>query len=75
MHGNVSEWVLDCVDTGYVGVPNDGAAATGGNCAQNRVIRGGFFGYEPKDVRSARRGGGPQPQRYNGVGFRVARAL
>lgn len=75
VHGNVSEWVLDCVDTGYVGVPNNGAAATAGDCAQNRVRRGGFFGHEPKDVRSAWRGGGPQGQRYTGVGFRVVRAL
>lgn len=75
VHGNASEWVLDCVDTGYVGVPNNGAPATGGNCAQNRVVRGGYFGHEPKDVRSAWRGGGPQNQRYTGVGFRVVRAL
>lgn len=75
VHGNVSEWVLDCVDTGYVGVPNDGGAATDGACAQNRVVRGGSFGGEPKDVRSAFRSGGPQTTRYTGVGFRVVRAL
>lgn len=75
VHGNVSEWVLDCLDTGYVGVPNDGAAATGGDCAQQRLRRGGNFASEPSQVRSATRAVGPQNQRYTGVGFRVARAL
>ena len=75
VHGNAAEWVLDCLDTGYVGVPNDGSAATGGNCAQQRIVRGGTFAGEPGDVRSARRASGPQTSRYTGVGFRVTRAL
>lgn len=75
VHGNVSEWVLDCVDTGYVGVPNDGAAATSGDCASSRVTRGGSFLNEPAAVRSAFRSRGPQNARGNGLGFRVARAL
>ena len=75
VHGNVQEWVLDCLDTGYVGVPNDGSAATGGNCADQRVVRGGNFTHEPGEVRSAARAVAQQPSRHASVGFRVARAL
>jgi formylglycine-generating enzyme required for sulfatase activity len=75
VHGNVAEWVLDCFDTGYVGVPNNGAAAASGDCAQNRLMRGGAFASEPQHVRSAVRQISPQISRYRGVGFRVARAL
>lgn len=75
VHGNAQEWVLDCLDTGYIGVPNDGSAATNGNCAQQRLQRGGSFTAEPKDVRSAWRGTAAQTSRWTGVGFRVVRAL
>lgn len=75
VHGNVQEWVLDCLDTGYVGVPNDGSAAANGNCAQQRLQRGGSFASEPKDVRSAWRGAAAQTSRWPGVGFRIVRAL
>lgn len=75
VHGNVQEWVLDCLDTGYVGVPNDGSAATGGNCAEQRLLRGGNFSHEPAQVRSAARAAAPQVSRHANVGFRVARAL
>lgn len=75
VHGNVQERVLDCLDTGYVGVPNDGAAAASGNCAQQRIVRGGNLASEPKDVRSASRSYDPQTSRWPGVGFRVVRAL
>lgn len=75
VHGNVSEWTLDCLDTGYIGVPNDGSAATAGDCSRKRINRGGDFTQEPANVRSSSRWSGPQTQRYGGVGFRVARAL
>jgi len=75
VHGNVNEWVLDCIDTGYIGAPNDGAPATSGDCVNKRVARGGHYAGEPKDVRSAWRSWAAQILRMNGVGFRVARAL
>lgn len=75
VHGNVSEWTLDCMDTGYVGVPNDGSAATSGDCASKRVLRGGGFSVEPTVVRSANRYAEPQANRFPQAGFRVARAL
>ena len=75
VHGNVGEWTLDCLDTGYVGVPNDGAAATAGDCAQKRVVRSGSFKLEPVAVRSAQRAVAPQISRHDSIGFRVTRAL
>ena len=75
VHGNVNEWTLDCVDTGYVGVPNDGAAAASGNCAAQRIVRGGSFASEPVEVRSAKRYAASQNSRGPRVGFRVVRAL
>ncbi|MES2860152.1 MAG: formylglycine-generating enzyme family protein [Pseudomonadota bacterium] len=75
VHGNVSEWTLDCMDTGYIGVPNDGSAASAGNCAAARLVRGGAFINEPAHVRFAQRTTAAQDARFTGVGFRVARAL
>ena len=40
VHGNVWEWVEDCVNDGYAGAPTDGSAWTSGKC-HRRVIRGG----------------------------------
>lgn len=75
VHGNVSEFVLDCRDVGYVGAPNNGSASVDGDCSAARVSRGGHFADEPANVRSATRKAGPQIERWAGVGFRVARAL
>ena len=75
VHGNVSEWTLDCLDTGYLGVPNDGSAATSGNCAEQRLNRGGNYASEPSGVRFAYRARAPQTTRLPQLGFRVARAL
>ena len=75
VHGNVSEWTLDCLDTGYLGVPNDGAAASSGNCAEHRLNRGGSYVSEPIGTRFAYRGSAPQTTRLSQLGFRVARAL
>jgi formylglycine-generating enzyme required for sulfatase activity len=72
MHGNVAEWVQDCLDTGYVGVPSDGSAATSSPC--RRIVRGGAFDKEPVAIRSATRlEVAAKP--YVNVGFRVTRAL
>jgi len=73
-HGNVAELVQDCLDTGYVGAPNDGSAATAGNCSANRIVRGGGFTSEPNGARSASRALAGN-RAFNSVGFRVARAL
>lgn len=75
VHGNVSEWTLDCMDTGYLGAPNNGAAATDGNCPAMRINRGGNYVSEPSQARLAYRGAIAQATRLPQLGFRVTRAL
>jgi formylglycine-generating enzyme required for sulfatase activity len=73
-HGNVAEWVQDCIDVGYVGVPNDGSAALGPPC-NNRVARGGAYDHNHLGVRSAKRNLVDETNRWGNVGIRVARSL
>ncbi|ALL14908.1 hypothetical protein AQ619_16900 [Caulobacter henricii] len=75
MHGNVWEWTLDCLDSGYVGAPTNGAAASGGDCNVGAIHRGGGFDSEPRHARSAVRGAASRVVRVPSLGFRVARAL
>jgi len=74
MAGNVWEWVEDCYHENYNSAPTDGSAWIGSNC-NRRVIRGGSWGDPPENLRSAARVGGPIGNRYDGLGFRVARTL
>ena len=74
VHGNVSEWVEDCWNDGYRGAPVDGAAWTTGDC-KRRVLRGGSWGYSPKDLRAAYREGATATYRNFNFGFRVVRVL
>ena len=74
-HGNVWEWTLDCLDSGYVGAPTNGAAASGGDCNAQAIVRGGSYYDEPSHVRSAVRAPVSRVGRGGKVGFRVARAL
>jgi formylglycine-generating enzyme required for sulfatase activity len=73
--GNVLEWTQDCIDTGYVGVPTDGSAATSGDCDAQAVTRGGDFASAPAAVRSAHRQPTLRAQPSPNTGLRVARAL
>ena len=53
VHGNVWEWVEDCLHVNYEGAPVDGSAwVSGGDCEQ-RVLRGGSWSNEPRYLRSA----------------------
>ena len=63
VHGNVAEWVRDCYDIGYFGMPTDGGAQITPGCRE-RGVRGGSMIQSalPPDVRSARREH-PVPQR------------
>lgn len=74
MHGNVSEWVEDCWNTSYRGAPTDGSAWISGDC-RLRVLRGGSWGYAPKDLRAAYREGATFTFRNFNFGFRVVRVL
>lgn len=74
VHGNVSEWTEDCWNSSYRSAPVDGTAWVAGDCGR-RVLRGGSWGYAPKDLRSAYREGATLSYRNFNFGFRVARSL
>jgi formylglycine-generating enzyme required for sulfatase activity len=80
MHGNVLEWVEDCVhgnywDGSYSGAPEDGSAWTAGGDCDRRIVRGGSWDGIPQQLRSAFRGRSTAGLRNSSVGFRVARTL
>ncbi|HET6546356.1 MAG TPA: SUMF1/EgtB/PvdO family nonheme iron enzyme [Rhodanobacteraceae bacterium] len=74
MDGNVSEWVRDCWHDNYVRAPRTSAAWINPGC-QAHVIRGGSWGSDPAQVRSAFRIAAPSNTRSARVGFRIARDL
>lgn len=74
MPGNVSEWVEDCVTPFYRGAPTDGSAWLGGDCG-SRIVRGGSFGSDSYQLRSAFRGSQRRTERQSITGFRVARSI
>jgi formylglycine-generating enzyme required for sulfatase activity len=74
MGGNVSEWVGDCYHDSYNGAPIDGSAWISGDCSR-RVLRGGYWGSIPWNLRSAIRDCVATDNRVNYIGFRVARTL
>ena len=74
MHGNVWEWVEDCWHSSYGGAPTDGSAwesKNKGDCTR-RVLRGGSWLNNPRDLRSAFRHWFNTTYRSNRVGFRIA---
>ncbi len=74
VHGNVWEWVEDCWNDGYSGVPTNGSADTTGDCGQ-RVLRGGSWDLDPEFLRSAGRYWIASVFQVDYIGFRVARTL
>ena len=74
MHGNVLEWVQDCWNTTYQGVPADGSAWESGDCSQ-RVLRGGAWNLFPRFLRSAYRLRHSTSIRNHYGGFRGARTV
>jgi formylglycine-generating enzyme required for sulfatase activity len=72
MHGNVWEWVEDCYAPNYLQVPSDGSAQIIPGCS-SRVLRGGSWDYDPRDLRSAVRYKLPPVYRVDEIGFRVAK--
>jgi formylglycine-generating enzyme required for sulfatase activity len=73
MHGNVWEWTQDCWHGTYARAPADGSSWIAGCRANDRVLRGGFWGSNPADMRSAYRGKNNPDGRSSGSGFRLAR--
>ncbi|MGA9341177.1 MAG: SUMF1/EgtB/PvdO family nonheme iron enzyme [Rhodanobacteraceae bacterium] len=74
MNGNVSEWVQDCWHDNYIRAPHSSAAWVNPGCGLH-VIRGGSWGSDPDQVRSAFRLAAATNARSARVGFRVARDL
>ena len=71
IQGNVKELVHDCWNDSYAGAPTDGSAWMSGDCNQNVVRDGSWYGY-PEWVRSANRHGSARASRGNRLGFRLA---
>jgi formylglycine-generating enzyme required for sulfatase activity len=74
MHGNVLEWVEDCLSQNYNDTPTDGSAWTTGQCVY-RVLRGGHWASNALGLRSSYRTGNAPVRRDDFIGFRVARTL
>jgi formylglycine-generating enzyme required for sulfatase activity len=75
MVGNVFEWTEDCWNESYEGAPLDGSSwTTIGDCGR-RVYRGGAYNTEPDLLRSAYRFATSSHDRFDYLGFRVARTL
>jgi formylglycine-generating enzyme required for sulfatase activity len=74
MHGNAWQWCADRYGDDYYGQsPEDDP--TGPDTGNDRILRGGSWGLDPGNSRSARRLGGARGNRLNLTGFRVARTL
>lgn len=73
MHGNLWEWTEDCWNKTYHGAPADGSAWISGDCSA-RMLRGGFWGDHPRQLRSAMRFVFTASSRNQDYGFRVVRS-
>ena len=75
VHGNMEEWVQDCVNDSYTNAPTDGSAWLAGDCTRH-VVRGGSWVSGPRYYhRASSRSSYPTANRNTTVGFRVARTL
>lgn len=74
LDGNVSEWVEDCWHDTYIRAPRDSRAWVNPGC-ERHVVRGGSWGSDPDQIRSAFRLSALTLTRSGRVGFRVARDL
>ncbi len=76
VHGNVWEWVEDCLHYNYEGAPVDGSAwMEACDEPDGRVSRGGSWGLKPGYLRAAIRGWNNSTNRNSFIGLRVARTL
>jgi formylglycine-generating enzyme required for sulfatase activity/lysophospholipase L1-like esterase len=74
VHGNVWDWVEDCYHDRYQGAPTDGSAWITGYCGR-RVVRGGSWDNNPKNLRAAFRSARSTVDRFSLHGFRLARTI
>jgi formylglycine-generating enzyme required for sulfatase activity len=75
MHGNVWEWVEDCVHNNYNRAPKDGSPWTADGDCSSRVVRGGGWTSLPEVLRSANRNWSSSDLRSYFLGFRLGRTL
>lgn len=75
MSGNVYEWVQDCWYGNYQDGPTSNAPRLG--CAANaaKVLRGGSWSNNSRNVRAANRVGSASEVRNYSIGFRLARSV
>ena len=71
MHGNVWEWCVDNWHENYKGALVDGQAWIEGGNNNLRVLRGGSWGDDPENCRSAYRGSYTPLVRDGSIGFRI----
>ncbi|MDR3077377.1 MAG: SUMF1/EgtB/PvdO family nonheme iron enzyme [Planctomycetota bacterium] len=69
MHGNVWEWCSDWYGAYATGKQTDPQGTSNG---EDRILRGGCWGNDPRSCRSARRGRIEPAYRFYNIGFRVA---
>lgn len=74
MLSNAREWVQDCYVNNFMDAPVIAMAVTEGDCGR-RVVRGGSWRSEPRELRVANRGRMSRDIRDRSMGFRVARDL
>ena len=73
MIGNLAEWVEDCASQSYAAMRPDGTAE-GGDCSKH-MVRGGSWGTQPRQLRSAQRLRYAAPDVDDSIGIRVAKTL
>jgi formylglycine-generating enzyme required for sulfatase activity len=74
VHGNVWEWTQDCYQDNLDLARPDGSAVTSGDC-EIRTVRGGAYDNLASALRSSNRNSDLAANRFDFIGFRVARTL
>lgn len=73
MIGNMGEWTADCATPSYVGMRRDGTSKTP-DCTK-RMVRGGSWGTQPRQLRSAERIRYSPTDIDDSIGIRVAKSM
>jgi formylglycine-generating enzyme len=73
MIGNLAEWVEDCSTQSYAPM-KPGGTPMGGDCSK-RMVRGGSWGTQPRQLRSAERLRYSPTDLDDSIGIRVAKSL
>ncbi len=71
MAGNVWEWVEDAWNDKYKAAPTDGRVWSGGD-TQRRVLRGGSWNNNPRNLRVSNRNNNDAGNRNDNNGFRCS---